>query len=170
MAGGEYTSVSAQRDSEKAAIKIERQELIDNPELELRELAWFYEQKGISPDLAIKIATELTAKDALKAHAEAELGIDSEKHVSPTQAALSSFVAFGLGGLLPLIAVTGPWTEYRIQATVFSVALSLVITGYVAAKIGKARSGRGITRNLVVSGMTMGVTYVIGLLVGTHLV
>jgi VIT1/CCC1 family predicted Fe2+/Mn2+ transporter len=170
MAGGEYTSVSAQRDSEKAAIKVERQELIDNPELELRELAWFYEQKGISPDLAIKIATELTAKDALKAHAEAELGIDSEKHVSPTQAALSSFVAFGLGGLLPLIAVTGPWTEYRIQATVFSVALALVITGYVAAKIGKARSGRGITRNLVVSGMTMGVTYVIGLLVGTHLV
>lgn len=170
MAGGEYTSVSAQRDSEKAALEVERQELIDNPELELRELAWFYEQKGISPDLAIKIAIELTAKDALKAHAEAELGIDSEQHVSPTQAAVSSFVAFGLGGLLPLIAVTGPWTEYRIQATVLSVALALVITGFVAAKIGRARSGRGIIRNLVVSGMTMGITYAIGVLVGTHLV
>jgi len=170
MAGGEYTSVSAQRDSEKAALAVERQELKEQPEQELRELAWFYEQKGISPDLAIKIAEELTAQDALKAHAEAELGIDSEKHVSPTQAALSSFIAFGLGGLLPLIAVTGPWTEYRIQATVFSVALALVITGYVAAKIGKAKSGRGIIRNLFVSGLTMGVTYVIGLLVGTHLV
>ena len=162
--------MSAQRDSEKAALTVERQELIDNPELELRELAWFYEQKGISPDLAIKIASELTAKDALKAHAELELGIDSEQHVSPTHAALSSFVAFGLGGLLPLIAVTGPWEDFRIQATVLSVALALIITGYVAAKIGKAKSGRGIFRNLVVGGMTMGVTYVIGLLVGTHLV
>lgn len=170
MAGGEYTSVSAQRDSEKAALAVEREELKANPEMELRELAWFYEQKGISPDLAIKVAEELTAHDALKAHAEAKLGIDSEHHVSPTQAALSSFVAFGLGGLLPLIAVTGPWQEYRIQATVASVAIALVITGYVAAKIGKAKSGRGIVRNLFVSGMTMGVTYAIGLLVGTHLV
>ena len=170
MAGGEYTSVSAQKDSEKAALAVERQELKDNPELELRELAWFYEQKGISPELAINLAEELTAHDALKAHAEAELGIDSEQHVSPTQAALSSFVAFGLGGLLPLVAVTGPWEEFRIQATVASVAVALVITGYVAAKIGKAKSGRGIIRNLLVSGMTMGITYVIGLLVGTHLV
>ena len=170
MAGGEYTSVSAQKDSEKAALAVERQELLDNPEMELRELAWFYEEKGISPDLAIKIAEELTAKDALKAHAEAELGIDSEKHVSPSQAATSSFVAFGLGGLLPLVAVTGPWEEFRIQATVVSVAVALIITGFVAAKIGKAKSGRGIIRNLLVSGMTMGITYVIGLLVGTHLV
>ena len=170
MAGGEYTSVSAQKDSEKAALAVEKQELLDNPEMELRELAWFYEEKGISPDLAIKIAEELTAKDALKAHAEAELGIDSEKHVSPSQAAISSFVAFGLGGLLPLVAVTGPWEEFRIQATVVSVAVALIITGFVAAKIGKAKSGRGIIRNLLVSGMTMGITYVIGLLVGTHLV
>jgi VIT1/CCC1 family predicted Fe2+/Mn2+ transporter len=170
MAGGEYTSVSAQRDSEKAALAVERQEHIDNPEMELRELAWFYEEKGISPDLAIKIAEELTAKDALKAHAEAELGIDSDHHVSPTQAAVSSFIAFGLGGLLPLLAVTGPWEEYRIQATIFSVAVALIITGYVAAKIGKAKAGRGIVRNLFVSGMTMGVTYAIGMLVGTHLV
>jgi len=170
MAGGEYTSVSAQKDSEKAALAVERQELKDNPELELRELAWFYEQKGISPELAINLAEELTAHDALKAHAEAELGIDSDQHVSPSQAAISSFVAFGLGGLLPLIAVTGPWVEYRIPATVVSVAIALVITGFVAAKIGKAKSGRGIIRNLLVSGMTMGITYVIGLLVGTHLV
>lgn len=170
MAGGEYTSVSAQRDSEKAALEVERKELAENPELELRELAWFYEQKGISPEMAIKIAEELTAKDALKAHAEAELGIDSEHHVSPTQAAVSSFIAFGLGGLLPLIAVTGPWQEYRIQATVASVAFALILTGFVAAKIGKAKSGRSIIRNLFVSGLTMGITYVIGHLVGTQLI
>ena len=169
MAGGEYTSVSAQRDSEKAALQTEREELASNPEGELRELAWFYEQKGMSPKLAIKVAEELTAKDALKAHAEAELGIDSEHHVSPIQAALSSFVAFAVGGMLPLLAVAGPWTEYRIQATVVSVVLALILTGYVGAKIGGARSGRGIVRNLVVSLMTMGITYAIGHLVGTNL-
>jgi VIT1/CCC1 family predicted Fe2+/Mn2+ transporter len=169
MAGGEYTSVSAQRDSEKAALIVERKELADNPEGELRELAWFYEQKGISPVLAIKVAEELTAKDALKAHAEAELGIDSDHHVSPMQAALSSFVAFALGGMLPLLAVAGPWTEYRIQATVASVVVALVLTGFVGAKIGGAKSGRGILRNLVVSLLTMGITYVIGHLVGTNL-
>ena len=170
MAGGEYTSVSAQKDSEKAALAVERNELAENPEGELRELAWYYEQKGISPKLAIKVAEELTAKDALKAHAEAELGIDSDHHVSPIQAAMSSFVAFAIGGLLPLLAVAGPWTQYRIQATVGAVVLALILTGYVGAKIGGAKSGRGILRNLVVSLMTMGVTYLIGHLVGTNLV
>jgi len=169
MAGGEYTSVSAQRDSEKAALAIEREELASNPEGELRELAWFYEQKGISPDLAIKVAEELTAKDALKAHAESELGIDSDHHVSPIQAALSSLVAFAIGGLLPLLAVIGPWTAYRIQATIGSVVFALILTGYVGAKIGGAKSGRGITRNLVVSLMTMGITYAIGHLVGSNI-
>jgi len=169
MAGGEYTSVSAQRDSEKAALEVERKELADNPEGELRELAWYYEQKGISPTLAIKVAEELTAYDALKAHAEAELGIDSENHVSPMQAALSSFVAFAVGGLLPLLAVSGPWTAYRIQATVAAVVAALVLTGYVGAKIGGAKSGRGIIRNVTVSLVTMGITYAIGHLVGTNL-
>jgi len=170
MAGGEYTSVSAQRDSEKAALAVERAELADNPEGELRELAWFYEQKGMSPKLALQVAEELTEKDALRAHADAELGIDSEHHVSPMQAALSSFVAFAAGGLLPLLAVSGPWVDFRIPATVGAVLAALILTGFVGAKIGGAKSGRGIVRNVIVSSLTMGVTYAIGLLVGTQLV
>jgi VIT1/CCC1 family predicted Fe2+/Mn2+ transporter len=167
MAGGEYTSVSAQKDSEKAAIEKERRELSEDPEGELRELAWFYEQKGMSLELATKVAKELTAKDALKAHAEAELGIDSEKHASPGQAAFASFVAFAGGSLLPLLAVTGPWVDYRIQVTVAAVVASLAVTGYVGAKIGGARSGAAILRNVAVSLLTMGVTYAIGQMVGT---
>jgi VIT1/CCC1 family predicted Fe2+/Mn2+ transporter len=167
MAGGEYTSVSAQKDSEKAALAKERKELAEQPEVELRELAWFYEQKGLSLDLALKVAEELTAKDALKAHAEAELGIDSEQHASPTQAAVASFVAFAGGSLLPLLAVTGPWVDFRIPVTVGAVVASLAITGYVGAKIGGAKSGAAIIRNVVVSLLTMGITYGIGLLVGT---
>ncbi len=169
MAGGEYTSVSAQKDSEKAALAKERQELIDQPELELRELAWFYEQKGLSLELATRVAEELTAKDALKAHAEAELGIDSEQHASPTQAAMASFMAFAGGSLLPLAAVSGPWVDARIPVTVGAVILSLAITGFVGAKIGGAKSGRAIIRNVVVSLLTMGITYGIGGLVGTSM-
>ncbi|MFM2351840.1 MAG: hypothetical protein RL096_321 [Actinomycetota bacterium] len=169
MAGGEYTSVSAQKDSEKAALAKERQELLDQPELELRELAWFYEQKGLSLELATKVAEELTVKDALKAHAEAELGIDSEQHASPSQAALASFVAFAGGSLLPLVAVSGPWVDVRIPVTVGAVILSLAITGFVGARIGGAKSGRAIIRNVVVSLLTMGITYGIGGLVGTSM-
>ena len=167
MAGGEYTSVSAQRDSELAALEAERKELLEDPERELRELAWFYEQKGLAAATALVVATELTAKDALKAHADAELGIDSSNQVSPGQAALSSFVAFAGGSLLPLLAITGPWIEFRIQATVAAVVASLAITGFVGAKIGGAKSGKAILRNTIVSLLTMGITYAIGSLVGT---
>lgn len=169
MAGGEYTSVSAQKDSEKAALAVERKELRDNPEAELRELQWFYEQKGLSSEVAKKVAIELTSRDALKAHAEAELGIDSDHHVSPTQAALSSFVAFAAGGLLPLFASMGD-ADLRIYLVIGSVIAALTITGFVGAKIGGAKPGRGIARNLLVSLLTMGVTYAIGYLFGTHIV
>lgn len=167
MAGGEYTSVSAQRDSELAALDVERRELINDPDGELRELAWFYEQKGLSAETAIVVATELTAKDALKAHAEAELGIDSNQQVSPSQAAISSFISFALGSLLPLVAVTGPWVDFRIQATVVAVVASLALTGFVGARIGGAKPAKAIIRNVVVSLITMAITFAIGSLVGT---
>lgn len=170
MAGGEYTSVSAQRDSEIAAIAKERKELQEQPELELRELAWFYEEKGLSADLAMRVAEELTAKDALKAHAEAELGISHDDHVSPTAAAISSFFAFGVGSLLPLLTVSAiPVAEWRIPATIAAVAMALALTGFVAAKVGGARPLRSVLRNVVVSLLTMGVTYGIGHLVGTSI-
>jgi len=167
MAGGEYTSVSAQRDSELAALETERKELAEQPERELRELAWFYEQKGLSLELATKVAKELTEKDALKAHAEAELGLELGNHANPMTAAIASFVAFAAGGVLPLLAVTGPWLDFRIQATVIAVVLSLSLTGYVGAKIGGAKALRPIIRNVVVSLLTMGITYGIGMLVGS---
>jgi VIT1/CCC1 family predicted Fe2+/Mn2+ transporter len=167
MAGGEYTSVSAQRDSELAAIAKEKKELKENPEAELRELAWYYEQKGMSPKLAKQVAEELSAKDALKAHAEAELGISHDEHVSPTAAALSSFIAFAAGSLLPLLTATAtPWLDLEIPFTIAAVVLSLALTGFVAAKIGGAKPMRAVVRNVVVSLLTMGVTYGIGMLVG----
>lgn len=167
MAGGEYTSVSAQRDSEIAMLNKERQELIDDPAKELRELIWFYEQKGLSYETAEVVANELTAKDALRAHAEAELGIDPDEHVSPTHAAVASLIAFATGSILPLLAITSFSKDSRIWATVIAVALSLALTGYVGAKIGGAKSLRAIIRNVTVSLLTMGITYGIGFLLGT---
>jgi VIT1/CCC1 family predicted Fe2+/Mn2+ transporter len=170
MAGGEYTSVSAQKDSEIAAIAKEKKELKENPEAELRELAWFYEQKGMSPKLAKQVAEELSAKDALKAHAEAELGISHNEHVSPTAAAISSFFAFAAGSLLPLLTATAtPWENLRIPFTIVAVVASLGLTGFVAAKIGGAKPLRAIIRNVLVSLLTMGITYGIGYLVGTSI-
>lgn len=166
MAGGEYTSVSAQKDSELAALETERKELAEQPELELRELTWFYEQKGLDFELAQQVAKQLTQKDALKAHAEAELGIELGAHASPSAAAISSFVSFAAGGILPLLAVTGPWVTLRIPVTIAAVVIALVITGYVGAKIGGAKALKPILRNVLISLATMGVTYGIGMLVG----
>jgi VIT1/CCC1 family predicted Fe2+/Mn2+ transporter len=112
------------------------------------------------------VAESLTEKDALKAHAEAELGIELGSHASPTAAAISSFVAFAAGGILPLLAVTGPWVSVRIPVTIVAVVISLVITGFVGAKIGGAKATKPILRNVLISLATMGITYGIGVLVG----
>lgn len=101
MAGGEYVSVSTQRDTELAAVERERWELATLPEQEEAELAGLYRERGLSEQLAREVARELTAGDPLRAHAEAELRIDPEALTSPWQAAGASFLAFAVGGLLP---------------------------------------------------------------------
>lgn len=166
MAGGEYASVSAQRDSEMAALAKERRELAENPEGELHELAQYYQNRGISEKLALSVAEELTAKDPIRAHAEAELGISSEEHVSPTAAAVSSFISFALGSVLPIVAISGPWVSYREIATVSAVVIALALTGYFGAKIGRAKPLRAVLRNVIVSLLTMGIAYAIGTALG----
>ena len=166
MAGGEYASVSAQRDSEIAALAKERKELKDNPQGEMRELIDYYRNRGISETLSNQIAKELSAKDPIKAHAEAELGISSDEHVSPKAAAIASFIAFALGSMLPIVAIAGPWVEYRELATVASVVIALALTGYFGAKIGKAKPLRAVVRNVIVSLLTMGIAFAIGTALG----
>jgi vacuolar iron transporter family protein len=166
MAGGEYASVSAQRDSEIAAIAKERQRLELDPEGELEELAQYYRNRGISEKLAVDVATELSAQDPIRAHAEAELGISSDEHVSPKAAAVASFIAFALGSALPIVAIAGPWVDYRELATVASVVVALALTGYFGAKIGKAKPLRAVVRNVVVSLLTMGIAFAIGTALG----
>jgi vacuolar iron transporter family protein len=166
MASGEYVSVSSQRDSEEAMLQRERQELTDTPHGELDELAGIYQAKGLTPELARQVAEQLTAHDALAAHAEAELGIDPEELVNPWHAALASFVSFTVGAVLPLLAIGLVPPAARIAVTVAAVLLALVATGWTSAALGKAPPGRAVFRNVVGGAVAMGVTYGIGSLVG----
>ena len=166
MAGGEYVSVSTQRDTELAMLRKEQRELEETPEEELAELAGFYEAKGLSADVAHQVAVQLTARDALAAHAEAELGIDPESVVNPWHAALASFGSFTLGALLPLLAIVLPGPAARLPVTVAAVALALALTGAVSARLGSARVLRAVARNVGVGLLAMLLTYVVGTLVG----
>ncbi|MFD6065933.1 MULTISPECIES: VIT1/CCC1 transporter family protein [Amycolatopsis] len=167
MAGGEYVSVSTQRDTERAQLRLEKRELKEMPEAEERELAEIYEEKGLSRELAAEVARELTEKDALQAHAEAELGIDPDNLTSPWQAAWASLVAFTVGALLPLLAIVWTPTSARVWACASAVGVGLALTGFISAKLGDARAGRAIARNVGVGALTMLVTYYVGVLFGT---
>jgi len=166
MAGGEYVSVSTQRDTERALIAKERRELAEMPEEELDELAGFYEDRGLTAELARQVAEELTAKDALAAHAEVELGLDPEEYTSPWAAAFSSFVSFTVGALIPLGMILLPLGPYRVVAAVIAVVIGLFFTGWISAALGDAPRVRAIVRNVVMGGATMAATYGIGVLFG----
>jgi VIT1/CCC1 family predicted Fe2+/Mn2+ transporter len=167
MAGGEYVSVSTQRDTEKAVLDKERWELANLPEEELAELTGLYRAKGLSPELAADIARELTAIDALRAHAEVELGIDPDDLTSPWAAAGASFLAFTVGAAVPLLTMLAPTGSLRIWVTVLSVVVGLVVTGAVSANLGGARRGRAVARNVGMGVATMAFTYLVGLAFGT---
>lgn len=166
MAGGEYVSVSTQRDTEQAALALERWELANVPEQEELELAQIYQGRGLSPALAQQVARELSAHGALHAHAEAELGIDPEALTNPWAAAVASLLAFAVGALVPLLAILVPLTNQRLIVTVIAVVLGLVVTGALSAYLGRARQGPAIMRNVGVGLITMAITYLVGRLFG----
>lgn len=168
MAGGEYVSVSTQRDTERALLAKEREELRTMPEEEFDELAGLYEERGVTPEVARLVARDLTAHDALRAHADAELGIDPDALTNPWAAAASSFVAFTLGALIPLLMMLLPLDhDGRVGVTVAAVAAALLLTGWVSAVLGGAPRVRAIVRNVGMGLLTMAVTYGVGMLFGT---
>jgi VIT1/CCC1 family predicted Fe2+/Mn2+ transporter len=169
MGAGEYVSVSTQKDSELALLEKERGELRDEPEEELEELAGLYVEKGLSEELALEVAKQLTEHDALGAHAETELGIDPDDITSPWNAALASMLSFTLGALLPLLTITLFGPTLRIWVTVVSVTVALVLTGWGSAKFGYGPSGRAVVRNVVGGLFAMAVTYAIGSALGAHI-
>ena len=166
MAGGEYVSVSTQRDTERAALQLERRELATMPEEEERELAGIYREKGLSEELANQVARELTEKDALRAHAEAELRINPDSLTSPWHAAWASLIAFAIGAIIPVLAIALPPLSLRVWTCGLAVMAGLALTGLISAKLGEADPRRAILRNVGVGTLTMLVTYYVGVLFG----
>ena len=166
MAVGEYVSVSAQRDTEKALLAKERFELENFPEAELAELTKIYQVKGLSEVTARAVAQELTARDAFTAHVEAELRLDPDDLTNPWHAALASALAFFSGAIIPLVVILLPPASIRLPVTFVAVAVALAVTGTLSAQVGGAHKGRATLRVMVGGLLAMAVTFGIGKLVG----
>ena len=167
MALGEYVSVSSQRDTERALIHKEREELRTMPEQELDELTQLYRDRGLSEETARQVAVELTEHDALAAHLEVELGIDQDDLVNPWHAAISSAISFTIGALLPLLAILLPPPAVRVPITFLAVLVALALTGYVSAKVGGASPVRASLRLVIGGALALLATWLIGTLLGT---
>lgn len=166
MAAGEYVSVSSQADLEQADIEREIKELEETPEIELQELTKIYQMRGLDHELAHQVAVQLTSHNALEAHARDELGITELTQAKPFQAAMASGLAFVLGGTPPLIvAFIVPLSSMVLIQYVFAI-LFLIGLGGVAAKAGGSDIWKAIIRVTFWGTIAMGITALIGSLVG----
>ena len=168
MAAGEYVSVSSQADVEQADYARERTELETTPEAELEELTGIYEKRGLTRELAAQVAAQMTAHDALAAHARDELGLIESTRARPLQAALSSAAAFAVGAAPPLLSAvlaSGP----SLVPVVLAVSLVLLaVLGAAAARLGGAPLVRGAARVTFWGAVAMGATALVGRLFGTN--
>jgi len=166
MAAGEYVSVHSQSDTENADLARERAELASNPGAERRELTAIYIGRGLDPALAKQVADQLTAHDALGAHARDELGISEAFSARPIQAALASAASFAVGAALPLAAA---WLAPSAALLYWVSGMSLVflaVLGAVAARVGGADARKGAWRVTFWGALAMAITAGVGTLFG----
>ncbi len=166
MAAGEYVSVSSQTDTEHADLAIERRELADDPEYELAELAGIYRERGLDGELAQQVAVQLTAHDALAAHARDELGLTDEMQARPVQAELSSGLTFSVGAFLPLVMVLLFPAQLLLYVIPASALFFLMLLGGLAAYAGGASVAKGAYRVAFWGALAMGLTAAVGSLFG----
>lgn len=162
MAAGEYVSVSSQTDTENADLARERAELASDPEHELEELTGLYQQRGLDRQLAEQVARQLTARDALAAHALDELGLAEATRARPVQAALASALTFAVGAAVPLgIAVASPAAALIPIVSVASL-LCLCALGALAAKAGGSPVRAATVRVAFWGALAMAITAGVG--------
>jgi len=169
MAVGEYVSVSSQRDAEQADIGLEKRELSTEPQAELEELAMIYVNRGLERELALKVAEQLSAHDRLGAHMRDELGIDQSSLARPLQAAWISAASFASFALVPIAALLLASPTLRIPLIAVFSLLSLAALGAFGGHLGGAPLGRAALRVTVGGGLAMGVTALIGRILGVSL-
>jgi len=166
MAAGEYVSVSSQADAEKADLRTEKRELAEMPEHERQELTQIYIDRGLDPVLARQVADQLTAKDALGAHARDELGISELTEAKPIQAAIASAISFSAGAALPLAVVLLAPAGYLPVWVGFGSLIFLAVLGYLGARAGNAKPVLPIVRVVFWGAAAMLVTAGVGSLFG----
>jgi vacuolar iron transporter family protein len=162
MGAVEYAKLRAERDQQVAQLTAERVRLELTPDAELDELAELYRSRGLSPGLARQVAVELTAHDALAAHAEAEYGITFASLISPLRDALAVSVAFAAGAVLPWLAMVLIPGPSRAPVTFVIVLAALALTGWVAARIAEIRPAVPMLRTAAIGGVAMLITYFAG--------
>jgi vacuolar iron transporter family protein len=167
MAAGEYVSVSSQSDTEQADLARERGELVTQPDFERQELAEIYVKRGVEPTLALQVADQLMAKDALGAHARDELGISEVTTARPIQAALTSAAAFSVGAAMPLAMVLASPAAWLAATVSVASLLFLAVLGAIGAKAGGANVLRATVRVTFWGALAMALTAGIGAVVGT---
>jgi VIT1/CCC1 family predicted Fe2+/Mn2+ transporter len=167
MALGEFVSVSSQRDSERASIARERQELQEFPDEELAELTHIYQARGLTAETASQVARELTAADPLRAHLDAELGIVADDLANPWAAAVASACAFLLGGALPVLTILLLPPSVRVIATFAVVVGALALTGALGARLGGSAVFRPTLRVVVGGALALTATFGLGAALGT---
>ena len=166
MAAGEYVSVSSQADTEGADLARERRELASDDVAERAELAAIYVDRGLTPLLAVQVAEQLMAKDALAAHARDELGHSDATAARPLQAALASAVTFAVGALLPVVVSAVVPQALLARLVTASALVLLAVLGAVAARVGGAVMWRGALRVIFWGALAMGVSALVGRLFG----
>lgn len=162
MAAGEYVSVSSQLDTEKADLERERRELANDPVFELEELRSIYVSRGLDHSLALEVAEQMTARDALGAHARDELGISMEPTARPVQAALTSAATFAVGAALPLMTAGMTPTSILIPVVSITALVFLAALGGLAAAAGGAGLLRGAIRVAFWGALAMTLTALVG--------
>jgi vacuolar iron transporter family protein len=168
MALGEYVSVNSQRDSQQAMITQERRELKQNPQEELDELVQLYIAKGLTPTTAQQVAEQLTAKDPVAAHLDAELNLVSEQDIAnPAAAALTSAGSFAVGGALPFLTMLLAPSSTKVPATFIVVLLALALTGSLGARLGGSPLLRPTIRVVAGGAIALAVTSALGAALGS---
>ena len=162
MAAGEYVSVSTQADLEEADLEIERVALEQHAEEETAELAQIYVQRGLDTALALQVAQQLMAHDALGAHARDEIGISDNGRARPVTAALSSACTFAVGAALPLLACWMLPLDYITAGVALSSLVFLVLLGVVAAQAGGAPRLKSALRVTFWGALAMMLTFLVG--------
>ncbi|HWV13661.1 MAG TPA: VIT family protein [Sphingobium sp.] len=166
MAAGEYVSVSAQSDTERADLAKEKHAIAQQPEVEWQELRNIYVERGLTPELAGDVARQLMDADALAAHARDELGISDISTARPVQAALTSAATFSAGALAPVLAAAISPASLALPVIVVTSLLCLALLGYVGARLGGGKIGRSVTRVLFWGVLAMAITAGAGRLFG----